>query len=135
MKRRRKANDMESYPGAAPDLLVLRLRLGPVPLPVLLRSPVKGHPMCNKCGGCFVLGCKEGHALCSCPPRVGASLPPAATREVRFVGPEHAARRMQQLVELTEELGLYDDTDAVGEPRVNCPFCAVGVCAAHRPGA
>lgn len=35
--------------------------------------------------------------------------------------PDDKARRdkaMQELVELTEELGLYDDTDAAGEPRV-----------------
>lgn len=53
---------------------------------------------------------------------------------IRFVGPEAA---MQKLVELTEELGLYDETDAAGEPRkvdAGCPYCGAEACTAHRAG-
>jgi hypothetical protein len=39
--------------------------------------------------------------------------------------PDEQERAMQDLVDLTEELGLYDDTDAAGEPRrVASPVCS-----------
>lgn len=45
---------------------------------------------------------------------------------------------MQDLVDLTEELGLYGETDAAGEPRVvapGCPFCGHEMpCPSHRMG-
>lgn len=36
-----------------------------------------------------------------------------AAADVSFVGPEHAAKRMQELVNYTEELGLYENQQAV----------------------
>jgi hypothetical protein len=40
--------------------------------------------------------------------------------ESAFVGPERAAQRMQELVELTEEMGLYENQQPVYE-EVNAP--------------